>query len=135
MGDGGETDSTALKGFLDPNNTGESVLNTMKITNVECGADHGGDTSSTNNIEFQNSIQVYPNPSSGLVFVKFNFASNKDLKVQVLNVLGQSLRTFNYANARTNEATLDLSSYANGIYMIQLTDGTNTSTSKIIINK
>ena len=70
-------------------------------------------------------ISLYPNPSSDLVFIK---GANTELEAVVFDLLGkQVMREF-----ITDK--LDISCLEKGTYIINLTDGINTSSHKIIKN-
>ena len=70
-------------------------------------------------------ISLYPNPSSDLVFIK---GANTELEAVVFDLLGkQVMREF-----ITDK--LDISCLEQGTYIINLTDGINTSSHKIIKN-
>ena len=70
-------------------------------------------------------ISLYPNPSSDLVFIK---GANTGLEAVVFDLLGkQVMREF-----ITDK--LDISCLEKGTYIINLTDGINTSSHKIIKN-
>ena len=70
-------------------------------------------------------ISLYPNPSSDLVFIE---GANTELEAVVFDLLGkQVMREF-----ITDK--LDISCLEQGTYIINLTDGINTSSHKIIKN-
>ena len=83
--------------------------------------------SESNNIF--NSFMVYPNPSSGLFYVKTTLESTILSKVEVKNSLGQTL--LSKANFDPNQA-LNLNNYANGLYFIQITSENKTATFKVL---
>ncbi|KAF2518132.1 T9SS type A sorting domain-containing protein [Flavobacterium salilacus subsp. salilacus] len=66
---------------------------------------------------FKNAFKVYPNPSSGI----FNVIVDDTLAVnyQLYNMLGQVVAGGKFA---AGESKLDISSAADGIYMLQVTD-------------
>jgi hypothetical protein len=73
-------------------------------------------------------ISIYPNPSTGLVHLQMN----RHATYTVLNALGQEV----LAGEMSGEtATLDLGNYANGIYLLKVTSGNETTVKKLIINK
>jgi len=67
-------------------------------------------------------ISIYPNPSSHYVYVN----SDIELEVIVFDLLGKELIRENISGR------LDISSLEKGTYILNLTDGINTSTHKII---
>ena len=76
------------------------------------------------------SVNVYPNPVvSGKITI--NLAGNKFTKLQLVNLLGQSLQSLKIA-ANETEKTVDISAFPSGTYFILLSDGTNITTKKVI---
>ncbi|HAP96439.1 MAG TPA: hypothetical protein DCP54_11985, partial [Chryseobacterium sp.] len=77
----------------------------------------------------QNSISVYPNPTSG--FVTIQNKNNSNLKnVEVYNVAGQLIQRFNVSNAKN--ASLDMSQLTNGTYVLKVISETESNTVKVI---
>jgi alpha-tubulin suppressor-like RCC1 family protein len=74
-------------------------------------------------------LTVYPNPSSGLLYVKGVPESAILSKVEVKNNLGQTL--ISNTNFEPNQA-LNLNNYANGMYFIQITSENKTATFKVL---
>lgn len=74
-------------------------------------------------------FMVYPNPSSGLFYVKATLESAILSKVEVKNSLGQTL--ISETNFDPNQA-LNLNNYANGMYFIQITSENKTTTFKAL---
>jgi len=77
-------------------------------------------TASLNDLE--KSIKIFPNPSSKYI----NVNVNSELEAVVFDLLGKELLR-EKINGR-----FDISSLEKGTYILNLTDGTNTSTNKII---
>ncbi|MBN4049650.1 DUF1573 domain-containing protein [Bacteroidales bacterium AH-315-N07] len=77
---------------------------------------------------------IYPNPSDGNLYVKYNFEGRRDIKVQILNSLGQEIiarSLFNISN--TNTSTFDLSDQSRGIYTVKLTLGDKQIIRKLVL--
>jgi alpha-tubulin suppressor-like RCC1 family protein len=74
-------------------------------------------------------ISVYPNPTSGLFYVKGFLETAILSKVEVKNSLGQSL--ISVTNFDSNQA-LNLNNYASGMYFIQITNENKTATFKVL---
>ncbi len=68
-----------------------------------------------NGFELGNSFEVYPNPSNGIVTIKFNQEESEEFKI--VNMLGQVLETFNMAKEESKE--IDLTHLESGLYFIQ----------------
>lgn len=72
-------------------------------------------------------ISIYPNPTNGIL--KLNFAGNQVQKLNVSDITGKTV--FEKTNVQQNE-TIDLSGFANGIYIIILETENGTFSSKIM---
>jgi PKD repeat protein len=78
-------------------------------------------TVSAEDLLIQESLRVFPNPSTGIFNVVFEMEGTRDLNLRVLNATGQvildeSAGRFS-GEFRTN---IDLSGFANGIYLLQI---------------
>lgn len=74
---------------------------------------------------------VYPNPNNtGIVNVEFEKATN----IKVVNTLGMVVYDENVERSVTTKS-LDLSAFANGVYLICVSDGNDFSKHKVILNK
>ena len=75
---------------------------------------------------------VYPNPSNGI----FNVEFNKEVKnVKVNNILGEEVYNENVEVANETKKVIDLSNLANGVYLISVSNGKNTSSYKVVLDK
>ncbi len=74
-------------------------------------------------------ITTYPNPSSGLFHFKRSINSRVQSKVEVWNSLGKIV--YSESNFNMNEA-IDLSNETQGIYFMQISDGSKVQTFKLI---
>lgn len=70
----------------------------------------------------QQPLQIYPNPSTGVVFIETHAFSNNS-NLQVFNVTGQLV--FQQENIGSQDIRLDLGQWGKGLYFIQLMDSNN----------
>ncbi len=70
-------------------------------------------------------FNIYPNPTSGVVYIEAQGTSN----VTVLNAIGDVVTTTEIHG----QGTIDLSNNASGIYFIRLTSGNKVATQRIIV--
>ena len=73
------------------------------------------------------SINVYPNPTSGLL----NVNGNGTMRITVSNLMGQTL----YESTSEGTAAIDLSSYGQGFYLIRIATDKGAVTRKIEVMK
>ncbi len=80
------------------------------------------------------SIDIQPNPTQGLVDVRFSGETISDVNIQVFSVGGQLMQQQFFGGVQTN-LQLDLSDYTNGLYLVKLTNKEKSLTSKIVLSK
>ncbi len=79
------------------------------------------------NDDYLQNIEIYPNPSNGLL----NISTDRVLQITIYDVLGKKV----FSKEGINTEVLDLSHLNNGMYLVNLKDGNNQVTKKLIINK
>ena len=77
-----------------------------------------------------NSFEVYPNPASDVVNIKFNDATNA--QISVLSLSGKEVMTSTVNGTQTSFSTNGLS---NGVYMIKVSNGTDVQITKVVVRK
>lgn len=81
-----------------------------------------------------NELNIFPNPTSGILNVQFNSSINGGVVVRMLDATGRVVKTQNINNAFGKQATqFDLNNMAAGVYQLELVSNGQTSTSKVII--
>ena len=86
------------------------------------------------NIVATNDFQIYPNPTSGEVNIKFDYRLlEDDFTVRVINIFGQTVYQETIHNNK-NEKQLNLNNHPDGPYYLSLQSGTKIITKKIIIH-
>jgi len=85
-----------------------------------------GINSSINN----NSINIYPNPTTEYFNIEFNETLN-DNKIMITNQIGEIIKELQVVNKIT---TVDISDFKSGIYFVSITSKNGVSVKKIIIN-
>ena len=84
------------------------------------------------NLSATNGVQVFPNPTSGQITIQNNTATKLNT-AQVYSVTGQLVKSFKLDNTSKN-SSIDISTFANGTYIIKL-NSANESTSVKVIKK
>lgn len=74
----------------------------------------------------RNEVVIYPNPTRGLINIETNLSSPN---YQVISIQGRVME-----EGKLNSKVLNLSSYAKGVYLLQLSTGSERLVKKIIIN-
>ena len=87
-------------------------------------------SASINEVENAFGLNVYPNPASDVI----NVTLNKEVTatINVVDVTGKVVKTSTINGTTTSINTAGLS---NGVYYVNITDGTSVSTEKVVIKK
>lgn len=109
----------------------------MKDTEVQAGLDKLGFQyevpTTVNKIEKLNDFLVYPNPASEKFFVVLP-VQNHEFELKMFNINGVQIKNRSFEKSK-DEFVIDCSNLKNGIYFIQITNGKNQQTQKLIVNK
>ena len=111
-----------LKPWLDPNSTGATSLQGEYLNTVGL----------TNYTQVVNALDVYPNPTSGMITLHGEFSGENAL-CNVYDMMGNLVLSRNINLAP--EFNLNVSNLANGMYMIEINDNGQLFRTKIIVNK
>jgi hypothetical protein len=119
-----------IRGDLDPPVNNDIVY-------LEVDTVLGPSVGITEQILFSRNMQVYPNPSNGIVNITFETTQSAPIHVAVTNIIGQQVLSLNKNASAAGLQTeqLDLTTLTEGIYFITLTSGKQQITQKLIINK
>jgi hypothetical protein len=74
-------------------------------------------------------FQIYPNPASNQINISFEKNIEK-ANLKIISILGQTV--FEKQNVSGNNLSFDVSNIANGVYIIQVSDGISVSNSKFV---
>ena len=79
-------------------------------------------------------IEVYPNPSTGIVNLTLTGFKGKKTELRVMNVIGNIVHREVLNGDETSRKVLDLTKEASGLYYIKLQTDDYSEIRKIIIN-
>ncbi|MBN2350188.1 MAG: glycoside hydrolase family 9 protein [Bacteroidales bacterium] len=77
--------------------------------------------------EDKNEMVLYPNPADGIVHIKFD--NTEPVDIIIYNAMGVEIKSI----YNISDQSIDMSSFAPGIYIIQILSGNKKSESKIIM--
>lgn len=80
-------------------------------------------------------LNVFPNPTSGNIFVDFDLANRADIQITILNSVGQTTLSKVLNNIQLGQIELETANLNAGVYMIQFLIGNEQITKKILIYK
>ena len=76
---------------------------------------------------YQTTIQVYPNPTNGIVNILLTpETSTMAIEIQVFDMYGKLIETYHGASLQQQTRRIDLSRYSPGVYIIKAVSGRNT---------
>lgn len=77
--------------------------------------------------------EVYPNPTTDVVFLQFSNESSGLYIIEIFNPLGQLLKSTAFTATASARTSVSLHDYSDGVYFITVrkNDGTETSTFRI----
>jgi len=99
---------------------------------IVCGS---GIVNVSENLGLSKNINIMPNPSTGVFNVAVNMAKSENLTLNVTNALGQLVSTKNYSGISSDVIALDLTTQANGVYFLTISNGTDKMVQRLILNK
>ncbi|MDI1234431.1 MAG: PKD domain-containing protein [bacterium] len=79
-----------------------------------------------------NAVTVFPNPNNGLFNIALASDNNAEMTINVYNTLGELVKT---VVTMDHTVSMDLSSYAAGVYVIKVISGNQIATQKINVTK
>jgi hypothetical protein len=79
--------------------------------------------------------RIFPNPAKSNVTVGMELFSTSDVKVSIVNIMGQEVSSLSFPNTAKGviEIPVSLNNVAPGVYVINVTAGNNTSSQKLVI--
>ncbi len=77
-------------------------------------------------------IVIGPNPVSEQLWLKINMRKPENLRMKLLNILGQQLSEQIVAGKAENLIPIDIANYAKGIYYLQFNQGNEQVTFKVV---
>lgn len=82
-------------------------------------------------------LSVFPNPANTNCFIKFKLTQTKTLAIHIFNVLGEKIQTIqkNVYEEGEHEVKLNTSNLSNGMYIVQINDGTRAINKQLVISK
>lgn len=89
-----------------------------------------------NEREINTRVNVYPNPSSGLVYLDINSVSGDNLEITVMDMLGATVHKERFSDLSKMNTYLDLTRLHSGIYFLNIKNASGGSvTQKLILEK
>ena len=119
---------------INPNQTGPVVqfkfvafskgVNTFYLDNINIKES----LPSSDNLQ----LKIFPNPTSEVVNIEALFNGPKNLTYTIYNVLGQLVYQSQVLNANSDIKQINVSTYASGLYFVQVSDGSQKAVQRLI---
>jgi YbbR domain-containing protein len=81
------------------------------------------------------SFIVSPNPTSGIVTMNLALATAAELRIEIVNTLGQTLQTINAGKMSNISQNVDLSNMSQGAYFLRVTVDGETAIRRVVLQK
>lgn len=91
-----------------------------------------GTLSTTNQVDKKDIIQIFPNPASNQVTISFTENSSLSFSLEIIDNLGKKI--FSKKNILENQTTINIASFAKGLYFIKVQNQEKKQIKKLIIN-
>ena len=90
-------------------------------------------SSGVNELADNINIQLSPNPTPSMVALRLESKINKAVKIQIVDLTGRAILSENWGiSIGANQRSIDLKDYAKGVYMVQIIEGQNIVSKKVI---
>lgn len=92
-------------------------------------------TVSTDSFELSNLI-VYPNPTEGMIFVKFPALDASNVKIDLFDLRGRRIFSEDFGvDQNVFEKSISLAGISNGVYLMKVSNGNYSTTKRIVVQK
>lgn len=81
------------------------------------------------------SFTVSPNPTTGTVVVNLALATTSDVRVEVLNTLGQTMQTLNLGKVNNLQQPVELGNLPQGAYFLRVTVDGETAIRRVVVQR
>jgi len=123
-----EDPGLSIEGFAlrqSDSNLNEGIL----VDNLRIGTTFAETSLSTSNNNLIEGFATYPNPVTNNQFT-ITSISNERKEISIFNVIGKRVLSTSVVGVKSD---VDVSSIASGLYILKVTEGTKTATSKLVI--
>ena len=105
---------------------GDENVDKMQMTTGSVGLNENG----------INELSIFPNPFTNNATISFNVDGLERTTIEVINTIGQNVQSFDLGTVTGNQLVqLDATELPAGFYLVSITSGKNTVTSRVTVNK
>ena len=92
-----------------------------------------GAPSSINENYFQDRLAVFPNPSNGKITLELEKVINDNYKVEIKNIIGKRVYSFEKHISGFYQKMIDISSFAKGVYFLEVSNSQTRILKKLVV--
>ncbi|MDD5571403.1 MAG: S8 family serine peptidase [Bacteroidales bacterium] len=81
----------------------------------------------------ENNLIVYPNPARNVLKINLVLSSASEIKIELKNILGETVYEENLSSTANINKSIDVSSFAKGIYILEINTTKTTLQEKVVI--
>lgn len=93
------------------------------------------DATSTNTLDYLNNLSIHPNPTQGNLMINIELAKAANVGITVHTITGLLIADLGNESTTQQTQTIDLSSYAEGMYFVRFVIDNHVITKKVILMK
>lgn len=91
--------------------------------------------SGISSVSYRDYVNVYPNPSTGIVTLDISLEAVQDISIRLVNLLGREVYTRNLENAGNLKLQMDLSHLSQGIYILSVRTDERIMTKELVLTR
>ncbi len=114
----------------------DSNGNLLKLDGFKIIVVNEDDLTSVNDPEKVSKLNVYPNPSSGVVNLEFEATSSENARIQVIDAMGREvISQEKFVTGGNNEIELNLNEVSEGLYFIKINVGNYNACKRVLLSR
>ncbi|MEM6321437.1 MAG: T9SS type A sorting domain-containing protein [Bacteroidota bacterium] len=90
--------------------------------------------SNTNNKRIEDSYQIFPNPTSGLLNIRYLASGEEERTLRIYDASGKVIKAIRMQATENTSSQIDLSRVPSGLYWVSITGKTSSYQQKIIVS-
>lgn len=125
----------SIQSFINPNNANISLIEGLECNDPTTEPEEPGISVEELNNQFGNSIKIYPNPTRAAqgLNIKTNFRFNENLSFNLFDIQGKIIKSYQINQIKDQILQLELEGINSGMYLLEISNGYQKSTEKILI--
>jgi Secretion system C-terminal sorting domain len=109
----------------------------MKIDSIDCNNFvNGCSTVEIIELEVNNNISIYPNPSNNIVTINYTLTEPIEAKLEIIDAIGRTVASHDFGKQNTGKQKVDVNigNLANGLYLFNLRIGPEIIIKRVVKN-